>query len=86
VCGLLEVQRIADPTNLGRLTAIFQAVAYLGFGAPYLLAVLESWWSKTVLLLAVAVLAVLTLAWTTWRMFSLTASMKASRSSPSKNL
>lgn len=65
VCGLLEVQRIADPTNLGRLTAIFQAVAYLGFGAPYLLAVLESLWSKTVLLLAVAVLAVLTLAWTT---------------------
>lgn len=66
VCGLLEVQRLADPTNLGRLTAIYQAVAYLGFAAPYLLAVLESVWSKTVLLLAVAVLAVLTLAWTTW--------------------
>jgi MFS family permease len=67
VCGLLEVQRIADPANLGRLTAIYQAVAYLGFGAPYLLAVLEPVWPATALLLAAAVLAMLTLIWTTYQ-------------------
>ncbi|MEW2402527.1 MFS transporter [Streptomyces sp. NPDC046862] len=35
VCGLMEVQRMASTQNLGLLTAVFQAIAYLGFAAPY---------------------------------------------------
>ncbi|MCB5908862.1 MFS transporter [Streptomyces pinistramenti] len=62
VYGLTEVQRMADPANLGRLTALFQAVACLGFGAPYLLAVVEHVLSATPLLLVVAALAALALA------------------------
>lgn len=67
VCGLMEVQRMAGAENLGRLTAIFQAFAYLGFGAPYLLAVIEHVVPASELLLLTAVPAVLTLAWTTYR-------------------
>ncbi|QKW53660.1 MFS transporter [Streptomyces buecherae] len=67
VYGLMEVQRMAGPENLGRLTAIFQAIAYLGFGAPYLLAVAEHALSVSALLVLTAVLAVLTLVWTTYR-------------------
>ena len=35
---LLEVQRLAAPHDLAGLTAVYQAVSYLGFGAPFLLA------------------------------------------------
>jgi MFS family permease len=37
--GLVEVGRLAPPGGLGALTAAFYALAYLGFAAPYLLAV-----------------------------------------------
>ncbi|MEV0222418.1 MFS transporter [Streptomyces sp. NPDC050704] len=67
VCGLMEVQRLAGAENLGRLTAVFQALAYLGFGAPYLLAVLERALPPPELLLLASVPAVLTLAWTAYR-------------------
>ncbi|TPQ23756.1 MFS transporter [Streptomyces sporangiiformans] len=67
VCGLMEVQRLASAENLGRLTAVFQAFAYLGFGAPYLLAVLERALPPPELLLLASAPAVLTLAWTTYR-------------------
>lgn len=67
VCGLTEVQRLAGPANLGRMTAVFQAVAYLGFGAPYVLAVAERVLPVPGLLLLAAVLALLTLAWTARR-------------------
>ncbi|GGS91526.1 MFS transporter [Streptomyces violaceus] len=67
VCGLMEVQRMASTENLGRLTAIFQAFAYLGFGAPYLLALIEHVLPPSELLLLAAALAALTLAWTTYR-------------------
>ncbi len=58
---------MASTENLGRLTAIFQAFAYLGFGAPYLLALTEHVVPPSELLLLAAALAVLTLAWTTYR-------------------
>jgi MFS family permease len=67
VCGLTEVQALARPDNLARLTAIFQAVAYLGFAVPYVLAVIERVLPTTWLLLAAAVAACLTLVWTTFR-------------------
>jgi predicted MFS family arabinose efflux permease len=40
VSGLLEVQRIAPPAELAKLTGIFYAVAYLGFIVPTILAAL----------------------------------------------
>ncbi|HJP79468.1 MAG TPA: MFS transporter [Pseudonocardiaceae bacterium] len=60
VCGLLEVQRIAAPAELAGLTAIYQAISYLGFAAPFLLTFID----PTVGLLIAAALAALTLLWT----------------------
>ncbi len=64
VCGLLEVQRIAGPAELAGLTAIYQAISYLGFAAPFLLAALAPILAPSLLLLIVAALAALTLLWT----------------------
>ncbi|MEV7780623.1 MFS transporter [Kitasatospora sp. NPDC088351] len=64
VCGLLEVQRLARTEDLARLTAVYQALSYLGFAVPFVLSALQHSVSPSVLLLAVAALAVLTLAWT----------------------
>ncbi|MQA77899.1 MAG: MFS transporter [Streptosporangiales bacterium] len=64
VCGLTEVTRLAAPRELGALTALFQAVTYLGFAAPFLLAALQAVAPPGVLLVAVAALALLTLVWT----------------------
>ncbi|WP_031470803.1 MFS transporter [Sciscionella sediminilitoris] len=63
VCGLLEVQRIAPPEHLASMTAMYQALTYLGFIVPFPLAALGQLASPSVLLIAVAVLAVLTLVW-----------------------
>jgi Major Facilitator Superfamily len=67
VFGLAEVQRMARPAELGGMTAIFQAATYLGFAAPYLLSVLGAYAPASALLLAVAALAALTLAVTSWQ-------------------
>ncbi|WP_037062594.1 MFS transporter [Pseudonocardia acaciae] len=63
VSGLLEVQRLAAPEDLGSATAMFQASAYLGMTVPYLLAAAGALASPPVLLLGVAVLAALSLGW-----------------------
>ncbi len=65
VYALLEVQRLARPDHLAGLTAIYQALGYVGFMASYPLAALGSVASPAVLLLWVAMLAALTLAWST---------------------
>ncbi|HEX6470171.1 MAG TPA: hypothetical protein VF069_13820 [Streptosporangiaceae bacterium] len=64
VFGLAEVQRLAGPGELARMTAVFQAVAYAGYGAPYLLAVLGGLASAPTLLTGTAALAAATLGWT----------------------
>jgi len=38
VAGLIEVQQLADGDSLAGLTAVYYALTYLGFAAPYLLA------------------------------------------------
>lgn len=63
VSGLLEVQRLAEPADLGAATAGYQASAYLGMAVPYLLAAAGAAIAPPVLLLGVAGLAVLSLAW-----------------------
>jgi len=65
VCGLQEITRLARPETLAGLTAVYQAVSYLGFALPFALAALASTWSPATLLVAVAVLAAITLIWTT---------------------
>lgn len=65
VCGLTEVQRLARPQHLAGLTAIYQAVGYVGFAASYPLAWATGAVSPPVLLLGVAALAAITLVWTT---------------------
>jgi predicted MFS family arabinose efflux permease len=67
VCGLLEVQRLARPERLAGLTAVYQAVSYVGFAAPFpLAAATDRGVSPTALMLGVAALAALTLAWTAY--------------------
>ena len=61
VFGLAEVQRLAPPEDLAGMTAVFQAVTYLGFAAPYLLSALKNVASPSTLLLVVAALGVLTM-------------------------
>jgi predicted MFS family arabinose efflux permease len=65
VCGLQEITRLAPPGALAGLTAVYQAVSYLGFALPFVLAALARYFSATSLLLAVAALAAVTLAGTT---------------------
>jgi Major Facilitator Superfamily len=60
VSGLLEVQRLAPTQALARLTATFYVFTYLGFAAPYLLAVAADAVSYSILLLVTAGLALLT--------------------------
>ncbi len=67
VFGLAEVQRLARPADLAGMTSVFQAFTYLGFAVPYVLSVLRSYASPCALLLWVAGLAVVTLAFTTWQ-------------------
>jgi hypothetical protein len=61
VAGLLEVQRLAPPDRLAGLTALYQAVSYLGFAVPYLLAVGTRRVSPATALLVAAALAAMTL-------------------------
>ena len=61
VFGLAEVQRLAPPEDLAGMTAVFQAVTYIGFAAPYLLSALKNVASPATLLLAVGALGALTL-------------------------
>jgi hypothetical protein len=60
VAGLVEVQRIADPATLGGLTAAYYALTYLGFAAPYLLALAAHRASYPVLLALASALALAT--------------------------
>src|SRR3954453_11747417 len=62
VAGLLQTQRIAPPGELAGLTAVYYALTYLGFAVPVVLAGLAHWTTYAVLLLALAGLAVVTLA------------------------
>jgi hypothetical protein len=62
VAGLLQTQRIARPGELAGLTAVYYALTYLGFAVPVVLAGLAHWTTYAVLLLALAGLAVVTLA------------------------
>jgi hypothetical protein len=64
VCGLAEVQRIADPGNVAGLTAAYQAISYLGLAASVPLAAVDGTVPPSALLLGLAALAALTLALT----------------------
>ncbi|MFI6603141.1 MFS transporter [Nonomuraea sp. NPDC050536] len=63
--GLIEVQRLAHPTRLAALTAVYQALSYIGFVAPYPLAALTRSFPAPWLLLATAAIATLTWTWLT---------------------
>ncbi|WP_210414923.1 MFS transporter [Microlunatus elymi] len=55
--GLQEVQRLAGPDDLAKLTAVFYTLAYLGFFVPMLLAELSAWIGYPVMFAAGAGLA-----------------------------
>ena len=61
VSGLQEVQRIAGPSGLAGLTAVYYSFTYLGFFVPAILALLTPWFTYPVMFAAGAVLAVLCL-------------------------
>ncbi|MDA8397159.1 MAG: MFS transporter [Actinomycetota bacterium] len=60
VAGLVEVQRLADPEALARLIAVFYALTYSGFAAPYLMALAAHLASYPVILCVTAALALAT--------------------------
>ncbi|MDL9948499.1 MFS transporter [Gordonia sp. ABSL11-1] len=62
VSGLMEVQRIAPPHELAKLTGVFYAVAYTGFAAPTILAALTPPFTTIELLLILATLLMVSLA------------------------
>lgn len=64
IAGLLEVQRLAPQQSLAQLTGVYYSIAYLGFGTPYLLALVSVVVGYPLLLLASAGLASMTAAWT----------------------
>lgn len=66
VAGLLEVQRMAEPAQLGGLTAVYYALTYVGFVLPVALAALAGVVGYPVLLVGVALLAALSLAVVAW--------------------
>jgi hypothetical protein len=67
VAGLVEIQRLADTRALAGLTAIYYALTYLGFAAPYLLALAAHVVSYALLLAITAALALGTAALVTRR-------------------
>ena len=60
VAGLVEIGRLASDHELAGLTAAYYALTYLGFGAPYLLALAAHLASYPVLLAITATLALIT--------------------------
>jgi uncharacterized protein (TIGR00369 family) len=62
VAGLVQVQRLAPAGGLARLTAVFYVLTYLGFAAPYLLALGAHLAGYPTLLSITAGLALLTAA------------------------
>ena len=58
--GLSEVARLSPPQRLGRNTAVYQSLTYLGYMAPLPITVLARWVDLTTILLALAALAALT--------------------------
>jgi MFS family permease len=65
VAGLVEIQRLAPPRALAGITAIYYALMYLGFAAPYLLAVAAPLVGYPLLLTITAGLALATTAYVT---------------------
>jgi MFS family permease len=61
VSGLVEVQRIAAPSELAGLSAVFYVFTYLGFAIPVVLAHLTGLAGYPTLLIALAVLAAISL-------------------------
>ncbi|WP_425825027.1 MFS transporter [Streptomyces fractus] len=57
VSGLLEIQRMAGPDDLAGLTGIYYTLAYAGFLLPTVLATLSAWLPYSVMLAAIAVVA-----------------------------
>ena len=66
-CRPGEIQRLADQGALARLTAAYYALTYLGFAAPYLLALGARLTSYSILLTITAALALSTAAYATRR-------------------
>jgi MFS family permease len=57
VSGLLEIQRIADPDELGGISGVYYSLAYLGFLLPAALAALAHVFSYPAMLTALGLLA-----------------------------
>ena len=62
IAGLAQIQRLADQRTLAGLTAAYYALAYLGFAAPYLLALGTHLAAYSILLAIAAILALCTAA------------------------
>ena len=66
VAGLIEVQRLAPENALAGLTATFYAVSYIGFAAPFVMALGANLTSSTARLVIASALAILTAVFVRW--------------------
>jgi hypothetical protein len=66
VAGLVEVQRLAPEDALAGMTATFYAVSYIGFTAPFVLALAANLTSYPVLLVVSGALAIVTAVSVRW--------------------
>ncbi len=62
LAGLVQVQRLAPPDGLARLTAVYYVLTYVGFALPYVLALGAHLAGYPTLLSITAALALLTAA------------------------
>ncbi|PQZ95058.1 MFS transporter [Arthrobacter sp. MYb227] len=62
VSGLLELQRAADPNELGTLTGFFYTLAYAGFLAPTIIAFIAQWVSNLWIMGGTIILCMISLA------------------------
>jgi MFS family permease len=70
VCGLRQAEDLTTPDDRGAVVACYYAVAYVGFGAPYLVAGLGALAGKTGAFLILTVTAAVLAAWTAAYVFA----------------
>ena len=61
VGGLLELQRAADPQELGTLTGFFYTLAYAGFLAPTVIALIAQWVTNLWIMIGTIILCIISL-------------------------
>jgi hypothetical protein len=66
-CGLRLLEDVAPPENRGGITGVYYVLTYIGFAAPWLLAIVNRFVPAAWALSALALHALLTVGWLRWQ-------------------